>query len=134
MGFGLAPSASPYARLARLPPACTGCRAFQLTPLQLAPDSHRKLCPPAAPCVAICGLRRRLQPSALPPIEPPVFTGGAIFQLLRPTGIRLSSAPASFGSADEELSVFTGCSIVSLRWRLTSCFRKRPDLPVSPAH
>jgi hypothetical protein len=41
---------------------------------------------------------------------------------------------SSFGPADEELSVFTGCSIVSLRWRLTSCFRKRPDLPVSPAH
>jgi hypothetical protein len=37
MSFGLAPSASPYARLARMPPACTGCRVFQLTPEELPP-------------------------------------------------------------------------------------------------
>jgi hypothetical protein len=32
MCLRLAPSAALLARLARLPPACTGCRAFQLTP------------------------------------------------------------------------------------------------------
>jgi hypothetical protein len=37
MSFGLAPSASPYARLVRLPPAFTDCHAFQLTPLKLPP-------------------------------------------------------------------------------------------------
>jgi len=78
-------------------------------------------------------LRRNLHPAALPPIEPPTFIGRAIFQLLRRSGLRLASESAPSGTADEERPVFTGCRILSHRWRPASDFRQSPDLPVSPS-
>jgi len=79
-------------------------------------------------------LRRNLHPAALPPIEPPTFIGRAIFQLLRRSGLRLASESAPSGTADEERPVFTGCRILSHRWRPASDFRQSPDLPVSPSN
>jgi len=108
--FQLAPVAALFARLARLPPACTGCRALQLTPQELSPDSHRKLSPPAAPSNSTFSLRRRLFFPALPPIGPPACAGRAIFQLLRWHRLRLAPEPASPGTTDDVPPVCTGCA------------------------
>ena len=132
-GFRLAPVAALFARLVRLRPACTGCDAFQLTPQELSPDSHRKLSPPAAPSDSPSSLRRRLFLPALLPIKPPACAGRSIFQLLPRIKLQLSPEPLSLGTANNVPPAFTGCPIVSLRWRPTSSFRLRPYLPASLA-